>query len=61
MVELFSRLATNENQLTYYDSGIATYVAESGFFARVKQRVVHWMDMAFALCVSFCIIMSNTY
>ena len=49
VVELYSRLVADDDQLTYYNSGIATYVAESGIFAKAKQKVEHWIDLAIAM------------
>ena len=50
VVELYSRLEKNKTQLTYYDSGIGTYVKESNVWRRVKQSVAHTWDMAVAWC-----------
>ncbi|KIP01126.1 hypothetical protein PHLGIDRAFT_58387, partial [Phlebiopsis gigantea 11061_1 CR5-6] len=49
VVELYSRLVADETQLTYYDSGIGTYVAKSNFFVRMKQKIDNTLDMAMAL------------
>ena len=54
VVELYSRLVADETQLTYYDSGIGTYVAESNIFIRAMQWVVNTLDMAIAMCVNLC-------
>ena len=52
VVELYSRLvADGKTQLTYYDSGIGTYVAKSNFFVRLKQKIDNTLDMALALFV----------
>ena len=51
VVELYSRLVANEDQLTYYDSGIGTYVAEESIFVRAKQWVENALDMAIAMYV----------
>ena len=48
VVELYSRLEKNKTQLTYYDSGIGTYVKESNAWRRIKQSVAHTWDMAVA-------------
>ena len=50
-MELYSRLVADEKQLTYYDSGIGTYVAESNFFVKMKQKIDHTIDMAIATSV----------
>ena len=49
VVELYSQLVANEDQLTYYDSGIGTYVAESNIFVRAWQWLENALDMAIAL------------
>ena len=49
--QLYSRLVADETQLTYYDSGIGTYVAESNPITRVIQWVENTLDMAFAMLV----------
>ena len=54
VVELYSRLVADETQLTYYDSGIGTYVAESNPFIRAWQWVINTLDMAIAMCVDPC-------
>ena len=36
-------------QLTYYDSGIGTFVEDANFFTRMKQKLEHGIDMAIAL------------
>ena len=45
---MYSRLEKNETQLTYYDSGIGTYVKEGNSWRRLKQSVAHTWDMAVA-------------
>ena len=50
-MELYSRLVANDKQLTYYDSGIGTYVAESNIFVKMKQKIDHTIDMAIATFV----------
>ncbi|KIP01203.1 hypothetical protein PHLGIDRAFT_38869, partial [Phlebiopsis gigantea 11061_1 CR5-6] len=49
VVELYSRLVADETQLTYYNSGIGTYVAESNPFVRGMQWIENTLDMAIAL------------
>jgi hypothetical protein len=39
----------DEEQLTYYDSGIGTYVKPSAKFSRAWQRLLSFVDMAVAL------------
>ena len=51
VVELYRRLEKSERQLTYYDSGIGTFVKESNWLGRLKQNIVHGLDMAVALYV----------
>ncbi|PPQ94487.1 hypothetical protein CVT25_013770 [Psilocybe cyanescens] len=46
IIELYSRLVKDETQLTYYNSGIGTYVADSK--SSLKQSISHKWDMAFA-------------
>ncbi|KAI0041923.1 WD40 repeat-like protein [Auriscalpium vulgare] len=49
VVELYSRLDKNEHQLTYYDSGIGTYVRDSKWSPRYwKQVASNAIDMAIA-------------
>jgi hypothetical protein len=48
VVELYSRLVNDEDQLTYYDSGIGTYVKESFSLRHARQVVDHAIDMAIA-------------
>ena len=65
MVELYSRLEKNEEQLTYYDSGIGTYVKESNGWRRFKQSLAHNWDMAVAwyayLITTFAQLMQCIY
>ncbi|KIP01096.1 hypothetical protein PHLGIDRAFT_123673 [Phlebiopsis gigantea 11061_1 CR5-6] len=49
VVELYSRLEKSDKQLTYYDSGIGTFVEDPNFFTRVKQKLEHGIDMAIAI------------
>ncbi|EIN07509.1 hypothetical protein PUNSTDRAFT_71590 [Punctularia strigosozonata HHB-11173 SS5] len=49
VVELYSRLIEDENQLTYYNSGIGTYARDSKTsFHYWKQKIDHTIDMAIA-------------
>ncbi|KAJ7206048.1 hypothetical protein GGX14DRAFT_367632 [Mycena pura] len=51
VVELYSRLVKDKHQLTYYNSGIGTYVKDSNSwfpFRRWRQNIVHGIDMAVA-------------
>ena len=48
VVELYKRLQKNENQLTYYDSGIGTYVEESFSIRAALQFFDYTIDMAIA-------------
>jgi hypothetical protein len=48
VVEFYSRLVKDKKQLTYYDSGIATYVKDSWSLSRAKQKTVNGIDMAVA-------------
>ncbi|KIP08191.1 hypothetical protein PHLGIDRAFT_69663 [Phlebiopsis gigantea 11061_1 CR5-6] len=48
VVELYSRLDKNKRQLTYYNSGIGTYVRDSNWLGLMKQALVHGWDMAVA-------------
>ncbi|THU84328.1 hypothetical protein K435DRAFT_613753, partial [Dendrothele bispora CBS 962.96] len=49
VVELYSRLIKDESQLTYYDSGIGTYVKDSWVSPTYwKQVLSHSIDMAIA-------------
>ncbi|EIN08082.1 WD40 repeat-like protein [Punctularia strigosozonata HHB-11173 SS5] len=49
VVELYSRLEKNEDQLTYYNSGIGTFVKESKASPRHwRQTFDHTVDMAIA-------------
>ena len=48
VVELYSRLEKNEEQLTYYDSGIGTFVKPSNRIARFIQFAIHTWDMMVA-------------
>ena len=50
VVELFSRLVKDEgDQLTYYDSGIGTYVKPSAWLSLAWQSLYNFLDMAIAL------------
>ena len=49
VVEFYSRVIKDENQLTYYDSGIGTYVKPSAKFDRIWQKLYNFVDMAVAL------------
>ncbi|KAH9485828.1 hypothetical protein JR316_0002743 [Psilocybe cubensis] len=48
IVELYSRLVKDEGQLTYYNSGIGTYVPDSASWASFSQFISHQWDKAFA-------------
>ena len=48
MVELYSRLDKDKRQLTYYNSGIGTYVKPTNWLGLVRQGLVHGWDMAVA-------------
>ncbi|KAI0038905.1 WD40 repeat-like protein [Auriscalpium vulgare] len=49
VVELYKSLIKDDDQLTYYDSGIGTYVSDdANRFSRWKQAVKHKGDMMFA-------------
>ncbi|KAH9485829.1 hypothetical protein JR316_0002744 [Psilocybe cubensis] len=51
IVELYSRLVRDETQLTYYNSGIGTYVVDSKSWLSLKawnQSISHNWDKAFA-------------
>ncbi|KAJ8474558.1 hypothetical protein ONZ45_g15908 [Pleurotus djamor] len=49
VVELFSRLIKDEEQLVYYDSGIGTYATPSfRSLSYIKQVIVHTIDTAIA-------------
>ena len=49
VVELYKRLQKDDDQLTYYDSGIGTYVKEGSFnFRAVRQWLDFTIDMAIA-------------
>lgn len=48
VVELHSRLTKDKYQLTYYDSGIGTFVKDSSLFWLWWQMIVHGVDMAIA-------------
>ena len=49
VVELYKRLQKDDDQLTYYDSGIGTYVKEGSFnFRAVRQWLDYTIDMAIA-------------
>ena len=48
VVELYKRLQKNEKQLTYYDSGIGTYVEESFSIRAALQFIYYAIDMAIA-------------
>ncbi|KAI0052942.1 hypothetical protein FA95DRAFT_1531655 [Auriscalpium vulgare] len=49
VVELYKSLIKDDEQLTYYDSGIGTYVSDdANRFSRWKQAIKHKGDMMFA-------------
>jgi uncharacterized protein (DUF2235 family) len=48
VVELYSRLEKSDKQLTYYDSGIGTYVKESASLRYLRQVIDYTIDMAIA-------------
>lgn len=52
IVELYSRLVKSKDQLTYYNSGIGTYVKDSKSFKALRQSVYHTLDKAFAMSVN---------
>lgn len=53
VIKLYSRLHKDKEQLTYYNSGIGTYVTEKkSHVGRGKQAVANFMDIAIAWCVS---------
>jgi uncharacterized protein (DUF2235 family) len=62
VVELYSRLIKDDTQLTYYNSGIGTYVRESKTSIHYwKQAFDNAVDMAiawFAASSSLCVIIS---
>ncbi|EJD39372.1 WD40 repeat-like protein [Auricularia subglabra TFB-10046 SS5] len=50
VVELYSRLEKNDNQLTFYNSGIGTYATPSWkSWAYYRQVISNQLDLAFAL------------
>ena len=49
VVELYSMLENSGKQLTYYTSGVGSYVAGADFLTRCKQKIVYGIDVAFAL------------
>ena len=51
VVELYSRLEKDDSQLTYYDSGIGTFVKRTNWFWWLIQLIVHIWDMMVAWCV----------
>ena len=54
VVELYSRLTKSEHQLTYYNSGIGTYVKGSKIRAAFDTRGVQYVaDLMFAMYVLF--------
>jgi uncharacterized protein (DUF2235 family) len=53
VVELYSRLEKNKRQLTYYDSGIGTYVKESASLRHLWQVIDYTVDMAIAWYAAF--------
>ena len=49
VVELYKRLQKDDDQLTYYDSGIGTYVKEGSFtLSAIRQWFDFTIDMAIA-------------
>ena len=48
VVELYKRLQKNKRQLTYYDSGIGTYVKETFSIRAAVQFFDYAIDMAIA-------------
>ncbi|KIP02123.1 hypothetical protein PHLGIDRAFT_122743 [Phlebiopsis gigantea 11061_1 CR5-6] len=48
VVELYSRLEKNDKQLTYYDSGIGTFVKPSNWIGWLIQLIIHIWDMMVA-------------
>ena len=56
VVELCSRLIKDDTQLTFYTSGIGTFVSKSKSwlsYARLKKALKHVIDMAIAKFVSW--------
>ncbi|KIP01358.1 hypothetical protein PHLGIDRAFT_58717, partial [Phlebiopsis gigantea 11061_1 CR5-6] len=48
VVELYSRLEKNDEQLTYYNSGIGTFVKHSNWIGWLIQLIIHIWDMMVA-------------
>lgn len=53
IVELYSRLVKDDTQLTYYNSGIGTYVPDSSSLSSFTQYLSHQWDKAFATYISY--------
>ena len=50
VVELYSRLVKDDDQLTFYNSGIGTYAKPSYMsWDYIKQIIANKFDLAFAL------------
>ena len=47
-MELYSHLMKDDEQLTYYNSGIGTYVKPTNWLGLTKQALVNGWDMAVA-------------
>ena len=54
-------LVKDDEQLTYYNSGIGTFVKDSHWFARKKQGIVHAWDMAVARCANLLTVLRHVY
>ena len=50
VVELYKRLEKDDHQLTYYDSGIGTYVKEGSFSIRA---ISQWLDYTIDLAIAW--------
>jgi hypothetical protein len=61
VVELYTRLEKSDKQLTYYDSGIGTYVKGSKSLSYLWQVINYTIDMAIAWYVSFPLASNKTF
>ncbi|PPQ91264.1 hypothetical protein CVT25_006381 [Psilocybe cyanescens] len=59
IVELYSHLVKDETQLTYYNSGIGTYVADSTSWSSLTQYISHQWDKAFATYIPHILAVGN--
>ena len=50
VVELYKRLQKDETQLTYYDSGIGTYVKEGSVTSRA---ILQWLDYTIDMAIAW--------